>query len=310
MIRGLWLLFIIIVFPIFSEAQEQDQAVLNDHLIPKSDEKTAIDNISDEELKKIAFEILKKQIHKLTPKQRRELFELELEQKEALKRASPPKVLNNIISVDTSPGSKIQKIYLSPDVDTYLNVIDITGKPWPILDVSSGYKEDFPIFSLQQIKPMNKAKLRTVTRVGSTNLTLLLDELDAPITLELIASKSKYHPVATVQVDSRGPNAKAIVNLSMAPVSFSLELENAVIRKKPTPDSVMLETDDNNVLAWLGSNGELFLRTKFNLRHPRPRGIRHGMQGYIAYRTNFLPVITLTDDNGIERLVTLKREVQ
>jgi len=286
---------------------KKEKPKLNDDLVPYSDLKSEVDEISDEDLRKLAFEALKESISKLTPEERRAIYEIELQKSEATKRRIPLKALNDIISIDSTPGAELQRIYLSPGQDTYLTIMDLTGEPWPIIDSSSGFAADFPLTSLEEVAT-NKLKLRTNTRVGTTNLTLLLKDFDTPITIQLVASKTKYHAVAPIKIDSMGPNTKKSVSYSVGKLKASDALENVILRLKPTEKSKRLKTSDQNVMAWLSEQNELFIRTSLILRSPRLSGVNYGLRNIKGYRTRYLPAITLTDEHGNEHIVKLQEE--
>ncbi len=296
-----------VTFSTVALAQE-DEKKLNDHLVVESTLAVESDKITDEELRAIAFKNLKNKLNQLSPEQLAELLEAEKRKVEASKRMYPPKAINEIIEVSVSPGSKIERIYLSEDLDSILSVIDASGNPWPITYMSTGNNVDFPFEKIDAGK-LNKAKLNTLYRQGSTNLSLLLEGLDSTITIELIASRKRYHGKAIVQIDQRGPNTAKKVNFSMGNVSFDDELENVVLGIKPNDKAKTLKSNNSSVKAWLGSDGELYVRTKFTPRSPRrPRGIRHGGNGFIAYKMQYLPVIIMSDDNGNEHHIVLQEE--
>lgn len=286
---------------------KNEKPKLNDDLIPYSDDKSEVDEISDEDLRKLAFEALKERVSKLTPEERRQIYELELQKSEATKRKTPLKALNDIISIDSTPGAEMQRIYVSPGQDTYLTIMDLTGEPWPIIDSSSGFAEDFPLTSLEEVAT-NKLKIRTNTRVGTTNLTLLLKDFDTPITIQLVASKTQYHAVAPIKIDTMGPNTKKEISYSVGKLKASDALENVILRLKPTDNSKRLKTNNENVMAWLSEQNELFIRTPLTLRNPRFRGVNYGLRNIKGYRTRYLPAITLTDEYGNEHIVELQEE--
>lgn len=298
--------YLIFSAPAFSFAEKE--IVLNDDLVPSSSLAIDSDRVSDEELKAIAFENLKKELNQLTPEQLAELLEAKKRKVEAGKRMYPPKALNEIIEVSVAPGSKVERIYLSESLDTILSVIDANGNAWPIEYISTGNGEEFP-YSKIEAGQLNKAKLNSLYRQGSTNLSLILKGLDPTVTIELVASKRRYHPQALIQIDQNGPLTKKKVNFSLGNVSFDDELENTVLGIKPNDKAKPLKADSPLVKAWLGADGELYLRTKLLPRSPRrPRGIRHGGNGFIAYKMQFLPVIIMSDDNGNEHHIVLKEE--
>lgn len=292
--------------------QNNQQEVLPPQLIQNSDLADEGDKISDKELQQMLFEQLLKNNNLLTPQQRALIHDMERKKVEAIKRQKPAEPINEIIPVTFKPGSHVKSVFVTPGFDTHLTFIDATGAPWPVTYVSGGSDEDFPIKEVSQgtgdSKRSNVVKVNSVYRVGSTNLTVMLDGLNEIVNVNIIADELAYHPVATMQVHQNGPNARFDALPGIPPISNDRELKLILQGGVGLPKSFeRLEASNPEIDAWLDTkSGDLFLLTNHVLRSPRPVGIHPGTGGYIAYRTSFLPAITLNTSNGYELTVTLR----
>ena len=293
------------------EAQQRlAEDILPPQLIQNSDLADAGDQISDEELQQLLFEQLLRNQNLLTPEQRALLHDLERQKVEALKRQTTAEPVTEIIPITFKPGHHVNSVFVTPGYDTHLSFIDATGAPWPITYVSGGHRDDFPFEEVKhgtgESTRSNVVKVNSVYRVGSTNLTIMLDGLNEIVTVNIVADDAAYHPVATMQVHKHGPNARYDEQPGLPPISSDRELKLILQGGIGLPKSfIKLKSSSPLVEAWLDEDsGQLYLLTNQILRSPRPKGVHPGTGGYIAYRTNYLPAITLNNSNGTELSVT------
>lgn len=306
------ILLFCLLFPTFIYANTYDKKEkpkLDDKLVPLSDEAGTLDEVDEKLLKEYLFKKLLDEMDALSPEQRRKIFERQLQKEEALKKQKPLNLLTSILNVDTTPGSKPVKVYLSPGQDTYIQVIDGQGKPWPIVTASLGDDIDFVMAEVSKQVHHNKIRLGTHTRVGSTNLTLLLETLDTPVVVQIVASKVQYHAVAPLKLNQLGPNADPFISKTRSDyveLSESKELEQVILGKQPFPDSVELKSSNPLVKVWLKSN-TMYVRSELDLRHPRAQDIYYGFSNWKAYKAQFLPALTFTNSDGDEEIVILEK---
>ena len=69
-----------------------------------------------------------------------------------------------------------------------------------------------------------------------------------------------------------------------------------------------LKTNNTDVVAWLDANDSVFVKTKLTPTFPQAKSFYAGPNKYMIYEMQFLPFITLTNENGIEFQVSLNKE--
>lgn len=288
-----------------AEENSADEMVDIDPILRKhTDEATAVDHLSDEELLRLLLADKLKKGELISVEQEALIMEQVRRGMEATKRKTPPNPVHEILSISTSPGGDLPTVLVTPGVLTYINVIDSTGEPWKIVHQSGGDTADFPI------KPItagasNIIEAQSTYRVGDSNVTLLLEGLDYPITFRLQATKSKYHPSVYLQMDKAGPRAKQEVYQGVSSIRNTAIMNRILLGLKPNDEYKKVKTSHVDVEAWkLGEN--LFIRAN-NLVPQHPiSDVRHGPNGYTAYQITFLPILRFSDANGNQIRVTVE----
>lgn len=271
-------------------------------------ESNKADKVSDDIITQELFNELMRMEELLTVEQRKKLAEARRRRLEATNPSDTVKEVKEILVIDTSPSAKTKTIFLTPNTSSILSVIDSSGEPWPILHKSNGWSEAFPITELEGAS--NKLQLETIYKQAATNLTLILEGLDTPITLKLRASHRRYHPRPIAQLNVRGPNAKEL--LSYGPIGISSEsaLESVVLGLPPFEGAQRLNSNDPNVIGWVGKDGDMYIRTRYSPRSPRrPSAVWFGQNGYAAYRMAQLPVILMSSEDGHIKQITFSSQV-
>lgn len=307
--KKLFVVLSILISSTVSAFDKKEEVKLDKNLVPHSDQSHNLDEVSVEELKQLIISKNLDMLKLLTPEQRRTIRELELAKEEALKKQAPLKNITNIINVELEPGSLTKSVYTSPGQNSYLNIIDSMGNPWPITHVFSGDKNDFPVTKVET-EANNTVQLNSNTRVGSTNLTVFLEGLSVPININAEASKEQYHGYAPIRISGLGPNSPEETQTieSFKPFKNISKFENVILSRKPSLNAKRLQASDPRVQAWLDGE-DLFIRTNLVLRHPRPTNIYNGTFNFKAYKTFFLPSMALTDSLGNEVSVKLNKDL-
>ena len=307
--KKLFVVLSILISSTVSAFDKKEEVKLDKNLVPHSDQSHNLDEVTVEELKQLIISKKLDMLKLLTPEQRRTIRELELAKEEALKKQAPLKNITNIINIELEPGSLTKSVYTSPGQNSYLNIIDSMGNPWPITHVFSGDKSDFPVAKVAT-EANNTVQLNSNTRVGSTNLTVFLEGLSVPININAEASKEQYHGYAPIRVNGLGPNSPEETQTieSFKPFKNISKFENVILSRQPSLNAKRLQSSDPRVQAWLDGE-DLFIRTNLELRHPRPTNIYNGTFNFKAYKTFFLPSMALTDSLGNEVSVKLNKEL-
>ncbi|MGP4943202.1 DotH/IcmK family type IV secretion protein [Pseudoalteromonas nigrifaciens] len=291
-----------------SALAQQEAAKVHPDLQRSLDGRSKVDALTDEQLSKIAQDSILLKRMGLNADVLKQAIELQKQERDALFSNEKAEMIKEIITVSTDPSAPSPVIYTTPGHETFVNVIDQTGEPWPLVMASSGNNLLFEAEAVEAHTYKNVFKLRSLERVGSSNATLLLQDKALSISIRIENSKEKYHPQPILQITEAGPNAKASYNLSP-----SAEIRNSKLMKNlmfgVAPEGFKsLESSHSQLQAWKGVDGELYIKTKLHPINPRPTSTYSGPNGYSTYELDYWPVLIMGDDNGIEHQVNISGE--
>jgi hypothetical protein len=294
--------FLLSIFSFYSLAQD-GPVVLNSELKEAFKIKRGPHELSDEEMDRIIAENILKDMGIDTEilKKAREIIKTEVD---AVFDNSEAFMIKDTIIVSDNPSAKTPIIYTTPGHSTYVNVIDQTGQPWPIVIAESGNSSLFTTEKVEAHKFKNVFKIIPVHRVGTTNLTLLLSGKPLTMTLKLQSTKEKYHPHPIIQISEDGPLAKP----SLSSLSHTKIKNGDVMAKLLYINDLegykRLQTDHDKTYVWR-KDDRYFVKTKLIPINPRGLSVSHGPNGYSVYELKILPVLVMVDNNGIEQQINV-----
>ncbi len=254
-----------------------------------------------EKMKQQTFDTAIHSLLPMDPDQIRELLQIFEKSRKASEDpiAVPvPKVVLETVSL--APDQVPLVIHTSPERVTTLSILDSSGEPWPIRDVSWAGK--FSIVSpgsggsIVRITPM------TAHTMG--NLSIRLLGLTTPVTFTLDTGMKEVDYRFDARIPKHGPLAKPdlIVNDGLkASVGGD---DNLVQFMDGTPPSgaAKLEVDgtDGRTAAWSLSN-QIYLRTPLTLLSPGWSSSVTSADGTNVYVLNNTPVVLLSDGGKMVR---------
>lgn len=298
----IFLAFIFFVNPIHA-----NDAKINPELQRGLDGRSAVDQVTDAELTRIATEAILLQEFGISPELIKTAKELALKEQDAAFDNSPAEMIKEVITVSTDPSAMAPTIYTTPGHATIVNVIDQTGEPWPLVLASSGNDTLFKTAPIENHKYKNVFRLQAQYRVGSSNLTLLLADKALSVTIKVISSKDRYHPQPILQITDNGPFAKPLRRISSnLPIKNDNLMKNLIFEIAPL-DFTRVKTNSNEVVVWK-SGERLFVKTKLIPTYPDGYSIYRGPNGYAAYEMPSLPVLIMSDSNGISHQISILGE--
>lgn len=202
----------------------------------------------------------------------------------------PPKPTSVSIAVNLSPGCTPPIVRLEAGFVSSLVFVDSTGAPWPIQQISIGNPQ---AFNVQWDKESNILLVQAITAYRSGNLAVILKNLNTPVMLQLMPGQSAMDARADIRVPGLGPNANVIE--SGLPGTGSPVLLN-LLDGIPPPGSRQLKSSICENCAWV-LNGELFLRTQFEVISPAWLTTMSSADGTHVYEMPLIPVV-LVSYNG------------
>jgi intracellular multiplication protein IcmK len=238
----------------------------------------------------------------LTPEQIRSLLDSFKDSRQAAETpiAVPvPKVQVETVSLDLGEAPPVIKT--SPIRVTTLTILDITGAPWPIQDVSWAGK-----FDVQGPPEEGGHVIRITpqTAHGMGNISIRLVDLNTPITFTLQSGFDEVYYRFDARIPKRGPLAKTplIEHGGLKTVAGNDDNLVQVLDGTPPASSEKLKVDgvDGRTNAWRVS-GHIYLRTPLTLLSPSWDSSVTSADGMNVYTLNDTPVVLLSDEGRMVR---------
>lgn len=231
----------------------------------------------------------------LKPEQVRRLFDTFKESREAAEMpiSTPvPKIQVETVSLDPSaPPSVIKTSVIRV---TTLTILDSTGAPWPIQDVSWAGKFE--------VTPPEEGghviRITPMTAHGMGNISIRLVDLITPVTFTLQSGLDEVHYRFDARIPKQGPLAKAPLIAYGGLKSSTGTDENLVQVLDGTPptssEKLKIEGLDGRTSVWrLG--GRIYLRTPLTLLSPSWESSVASADGMNVYTLSDTPVLLLSD---------------
>lgn len=236
----------------------------------------------------------------LRPEEIRELLDRYRDVREASESrigGSPtPEIAFETISLD--PSALPPVIKLSPGHVTTLNIVDITGKPWPVRDISWG--GNFEVIQPQQGEHVIRISPMKAHEVG--NLSMQLLDLDTPVTFTLRTQLDEVQYRFDAQISEYGPNAE--IPAMETPLTINAGNSDIVKILDGAPPSGAEKLDvsgvDGRTTAY-DYGGQIYVRTPLTLLSPGWQNSVTSADGTKVYVINPSPVLLLSDKGKMAR---------
>lgn len=202
-------------------------------------------------------------------------------------------------TVSLAPGVTPPVIELSPGYVTTLNILDATGQPWPIQDISWG--GNFEIIQPQQGEHVVRISPMKAHEVG--NLSIRLLDLNTPVIFSLRTYLDKVQYRFDAQIPELGPHSETpiIDNFEIGTTAGNVELTK-ILNGVPPAGTEKLTVDgvDGRTTAYdLG--GQIYVRTPLTLLSPGWNSSVKSADGTTVYTIGKSPVLLLSDNGKMVR---------
>lgn len=209
-----------------------------------------------------------------------------------------PKPGNVIRTVSTDPAAKPKIIHLAVGNVTTLNIIDVTGEPWPIVDIGFGGPFD--------VKPPEPGghvvRITPLKDFGSGNLVIRLLKMTTPITFQLRAGGSKVDYRFDARIPEYGPNARLPIVDDGIKATAGDRVTTSFLEGVPPTGAQKLHVEGVTAAttAWRFA-GALYVRTPLSLLSPAWNGSATSADGMNVYVMSDAPVLLLSDKGNLVR---------
>jgi len=211
-----------------------------------------------------------------------------------------PKPVVQVETVSLDPSQVPPVIKTSPIRVTTLTILDSTGSPWPIQDVSWAGKFDV----VGPEEGGHVIRITPQTAHGTGNVSIRLVDLITPVTFTLQSGLDEVYYRFDARIPKAGPLAKAPLIEYGGLKAIAGNDDNLVQVLDGTPpagsEKMKVEGVDGRTSAWRAS-GRLYLRTPLTLLSPSWDSSVMSADGMNVYTLGETPVILLSDGGQMVR---------
>ena len=265
----------------------------------------------EEQSRKNAFDAALQGLLPLRPEEIRELLEHFDRTQESVELpvypAPKPEIAVETLSMD--PGTKPKTIKVAYGYVTTLNLLDTTGRPWPIQDIT--WAGNFEVFEVAagENKYTNVLRITPQSEFAYGNMSISMIDLPTPIIISLETNRDIVHYRYDAIVPKQGPFAqtpiiKSGLSLSAGDVDMTSILAGVV---PPSAIKMRVSGIDGRTTAYRYS-GLTYLRTPLTLLSPGWISSASSADGMRVYAMENAPFVLLSNDGAIVRAHLSDRE--
>jgi intracellular multiplication protein IcmK len=184
--------------------------------------------------------------------------------------------------ISLEPGETPPVLTLAPGIASVLGFYDVTGQPWPISQYVVGSGENFQVVQLGE--DANNLALTPLTKIGYTNLVVVLKDEAKPVVMRVGISEDTAHFRHDIQVMREGPNAATNTAVATSSVTEAgSEMMLAFLSGVNIPsEATRIAIQGVDARGWvMGEN--VYLRSKHPLMWPAHTNALSGPDGVRVY---------------------------
>lgn len=259
-----------------------------------------------EEVRGRAFEAAVNGLLPLRPEEIREVLKLYDKTREAIETPyyPYPKPTVSVVSISLDPGSAPPELKLATGHVTTISLLDITGEPWPIEDIS--WAGDFQFTEARDGSHI--IRITPLSEFAHGNLSMRLVGLKTPLSITLRTQREVAQYRVDLQIPGRGPNAK--IPLVQKQPGLQVASDNASANSllmaildgavPPSVEKLDVSGVDGRTSAYL-SKGMIYLRTPLTLLSPGWQSSARSGDGTSVYILDDTPVVLLSESGQMKR---------
>lgn len=208
-----------------------------------------------------------------------------------------PEIATETISLD--PGTKPAQIKVATGHVTTLTLLDVSGEPWPIQDIS--WAGDFEI--VQPEPGGHIIRITPMSEFAYGNISIRLLELKTPVTFVIKTHRDKVQYRFDARIPEYGPNAEPPLIETGINIAAGDSVLNAFLDGVPPAGSERLEVSgaDGRTTAYRFS-AQTYLRTPMTLLSPGWTSSVSSADGMSVYVMADAPVVLLSDQGKMVRV--------
>lgn len=216
-----------------------------------------------------------------------------------------PELLVQNISLD--PGVAPVTVKLAHGYVTTISMLDSSGQPWPIEDIS--WVGSFKIQESQVQETTHMLRISPDSPFAHGNISMRLMGLNAPVIMTFETNRDVVHYRFDAIVPKRGPGAKTpLIDPGVTLTSGDADMSVALSGVMPNDAKILdVEGVDGRTTAFI-YNGLTYVRTPLTLLSPGWDSSVTSADGTKVYALEETPVILLSDRGRMVRAYLTERE--
>lgn len=216
----------------------------------------------------------------------------------------PESVVSNI---SLEPGSPPLTVRLAFGYVTTLSILDSSGAPWPIEDMS--WVGDFEVMEESAHELTNLLRISASSQFAHGNMSLRLLGLDVPVVLTFETGRDMVHYRFDAVVPRIGPQAETqLIDTGITLTSGDEDMSIALSGVMPKgAESLTVSGVDGRTSAY-SYNGLTYVRTPLTLLSPAWNSSVTSADGMKIYALDETPVVLLSDKGRMIRAHLAARE--
>lgn len=258
----------------------------------------------EEELRRESFDAALGAVLPLRPNEIRKLLEhFDRTQESVSTPVYPnpkPEVAVETLSLD--PGTQPKTIKVAYGYVTTLNIVDVTGAPWPIEDIT--WAGNFEIIEMSgKDGATHFIRISPQSEFAYGNISIHLLTLQTPVILSLETSRDLVHYRFDAIIPDMGPFAKVPIVESNFQSLKAGDVDMATILEGVVPENAQklnVSGVDGRTTAYK-HKGITYLRTPLTLLSPSWIGSASSADGLRVYALSDSPVLLLSDNGRMVR---------
>lgn len=264
-----------------------------------------------EEIRSQAFDAALEGLLPLRPEEIRILLERFDRTQESVETPiyPPPKPLSVVETLSMDPGAPPTVIKTAMGNITTLNFIDITGKPWPVENVS--WAGDFEVMESEvpEDKGNNIVRITPRNEYARGNMSINMVHLHTPIVVSLTTDKDEVHYRFDATVPEDGPFAEvSIIDRGVTLAAGRADLSGLLQGIVPSSAQKMQISGVDGRTSVYNYNGMTYLRTPHTLLSPGWNNSVASGDGMKVYELQSTPVVLMSDKGKMVRAQISDRE--
>lgn len=218
---------------------------------------------------------------------------------------TPPTPEMGVTTVSLDPGATPAVIDLAIGHVTTLNIVDISGQPWPVQDL--GWAGNFEI--LQPEQGSHVIRITPNSEFAYGNVSMRLVGLNTPIIMSLKTAKDKVYYRLDVRVPDYGPKATPpIIEAGIATKAGDKTLTSVLEGVMPDKAVRMIVDGVDGRTSAYTLNGLTYVRTPYTLLSPAWNASVKSADGMNVYALTDAPVLLLSDKGKMVRATVRAQE--